>query len=367
MSKQKDGRYRAKVTVGHDADGKPIFKYASGATKKELEENKERVRQEYVLGVTDTRKDISFNAYMEEWYRLYKQPHLSLGSRKAYASIMNNRIIPALDKKQLRAVTAQDLQGILNDMSGMGSSTIGYARSILKNVCAKAYAAGIIDRDISAGLIRPQATKESRRALTAAETAAVLKVGKEHPEGLLLLILYYTGARRGEALGLQWNDVNFSDMTITIARDIDFLTNAPGSLKTEYSRRIVPMPEQLAEALRPLRGIRDTYIIRSPQANTYLNQSTYKRRWLRLMEAVYAADNSIEAKDCASILTPHYFRHNYASVLYNAGVDVLSAQKFMGHAKVETTLGIYAHLAEGREVENAEKVRKAFFQKVAEK
>ena len=47
-------------------------------------------------------------------------------------------------------------------------------------------------------------------------------------------------------------------------------------------------------------------------------------------------------------------------LLYNAGVDVLSAQKFMGHAKIETTLGIYAHLAEGREAENAEKVRNAF-------
>lgn len=360
MTKQKDGRYRAKVTVGHDAEGRPVYKYASGQTKRELEENKEKLRQEFVLGITDDRKDILFNAYMEEWYNLYKKPHLAMGSRKAYASIMNKRIIPALDKKQLRAVTAGDLQAILNDMSGMGRTTIGYAKSILENVCRRAYASGILDRDISVALVKPQSTGETKRALTAAETAAALKVGAEHPEGLLLLILYYTGLRRGEALGLQWGDVNFSDMTITVARDIDFLTNAPGELKTECSKRTVPMPPALADALRPLRGIHNVYILQAPNTHQHLSQSTYKRRWERLMKAMCEVGEDIESEDGVSILTPHYFRHNYASVLYNAGVDVLSAQKFMGHAKIETTLGIYAHLAEGREAENAEKVRNAF-------
>ena len=378
MPKQKDGRYRAKVTVGHDADGRPVYKYASGQTKKELEESKERLRQEFILGVTDNRKDILFNSYVEEWYEIYKKPHISMGSRKAYAAAINNYILPALAQKQLKAVTAEDLQKILNGMEGMGRSTVGYVKSVLRNTCARAYASGLIGRDISTALIKPKTTGTTRRALTAAEVKAALKVGSEHPEGLLLLILYYTGARRGEALGLQWQDVSFADMTITIRRDIDFLTNSTGTLKTEYSERTIPMPPELAAALKPLRGIKGTYVLRSPKTHTHLNQSTYKRRWERLQRAMYEADAAIreetgseaapiESKEGLSVLTPHYFRHNYASVLYNAGVDVLSAQKFMGHAKIETTLGIYAHLAEGKEDENAEKVRNAFSEKVAAK
>lgn len=45
MAKQKDGRYRAKITVGRDADGNPIVKYVSGRTKKELESAKEELKK----------------------------------------------------------------------------------------------------------------------------------------------------------------------------------------------------------------------------------------------------------------------------------------------------------------------------------
>ena len=50
MAKQKDGRYRAKITVGTDASGKSIVKYVSGRTKKELEAAKAAAREKYVTG-----------------------------------------------------------------------------------------------------------------------------------------------------------------------------------------------------------------------------------------------------------------------------------------------------------------------------
>lgn len=101
------------------------------------------------------------------------------------------------------------------------------------------------------------------------------------------------------------------------------------------------------------------------------------------MQAMVEADQSIESKIVsvqtdengnkaelrASVLTAHYFRHNYASVLYNADVDILNAQRFLGHADVKTTLAIYAYLSKGKEDINAEKARVAFSKekKVAEK
>lgn len=50
-------------------------------------------------------------------------------------------------------------------------------------------------------------------------------------------------------------------------------------------------------------------------------------------------------------LTPHMFRHTYATILYNAGVDVKSAQKFLGHADINVTLKIYTHLSSQKEQE----------------
>jgi len=359
MPKQKDGRYRAKITVGH-VDGKPIVKYASGKTKKELEANKEELRRAFVTGAVQAQRDVLFNVYALEWYETHKKPHIGSSSRNNYASIMNCHVLPAFSGRQLRAVTANDLQRFLNGLAGKNKTTITYINTIIKGVFRTAYTDGIIDRDPTVSLKRPGASSAKRRALTEAETAAALKVGDEHPDGLILLLLYYTGARRGEALGLQWNDIDFVRREIHIRRDIDFVTNSVGDLKTTYSERTIPLPSELAASLDACRGIGETFILQSPKTHSFLPQATFSRLWKRLMKAMVEANPSIEQKDGASILTPHYFRHNYASVLYNAGVDILAAQKFLGHADVKTTLQIYAHLGEGKEMENAEKVREAF-------
>ena len=363
MAKQKDGRYRAKITVGRDADGNPIVKYVSGRTKKELESAKAELKKRYVGGV-EVQRDVTFGEYAKEWYEIYKKPNISYSSQKTYESIFNGHILPELGERRMQAITANDLQTLLNKKHGLGLSTIGIIKSIIANVFVKAYAQGIIDRDPSAGLTRPAAKKKNkRRALTDAETKAVLKVADKHPDGLILKVLYYTGMRLGEACGLQWRDVDFKSRTISVRRDVDFKAGCIGDVKTKYSIRDIPMPSKLFEALFPLRGLGGAFVIPAPGGEHWRN-TPLSRAWLELMAAVYAEDNSIESRETeagrASILTPHYFRHNYATVLYYAGVDVLTAQRYLGHAKAQTTIDIYTHLNEEKSHKDADKLRNYF-------
>lgn len=360
MAKQKSGLYRTKVVIGHDRDGKPVTKYISGKTKKELEENRQEILRHYATGTQEAQREVLFSTYLSEWYELFKKPLISESSRQHYYGIIHNQIIPAFSNRQLRSITSADLQRYMNGLDGMGKTTIGYHGSILKNIFEHAYANGIIDRNPAVGLKKPSAEKESKRSLTDAETAAALKVGNEHPEGLLLLVLYYTGLRRGEALGLKWSDVDFREKTISVRRDVDFATASLGELKTKNSRRKVPIPSDLEASLRSFRSLPEMFVFPASRGGEFLSQSTFIHRWDRLMQAMAAADPSIETVDGKSILTPHYFRHNYASVLYNAGVDILAAQRFLGHADIKTTLSIYSHLSDGKTEENAQKVRDAF-------
>lgn len=89
-------------------------------------------------------------------------------------------------------------------------------------------------------------------------------------------------------------------------------------------------------------------------------QATFIRRWRLIQAALLEAAPGIENDGKGSILTPHYFRHNYASILYRAGADVLTAQQYLGHADPATTLRIYTHLADETQLRDAEKVRMAF-------
>ena len=360
QSEKVDKRYRAKITIGHDLDGNAIVKYASGRTKKELMAAKEELRRSYINGGVAVQRDVLFGYYALTWFEAYKKPCLSVSSRKAYASVLNKHLLSVLGERQLRAITSAEIQALLNSKTGMKPSSIGYIHSILCSVFRKAYAEGIIDRDPTVGLVKPAAKKEVRRALTITEVAAALQVGNKHPEGLILLLLYYTGMRVGEVLGLQWQDIDFKRRTISVRRDVDFSTNEVGEVKTPTSIREIPMPDELALVLFPVRGIGNTFILQAPKTHSFIGQSTFTRRWERLMKAMAEVDPSIESKNGRSVLTAHYFRHNYASILYNAGIDVLSAQRFLGHADATTTLNIYTHLAAAKEAENAELARAAF-------
>lgn len=372
MAKQKDGRYRAKVTVGHDADGVPIFKYVSGRTKKELEAEKYRLRQQYITGALDIKRDVLFRAYAKQWYTAVKEPHIGTSSRDNYRIIFEVHLFPVFGDRQLRAISALDLQEFLNSKIGYSKSFIDKLYTCIRQLFRYACAQGVITRDPATALHRPEAEEHHRRALTAEETAAALAVAQEHPRGLLLLILYYTGLRIGEALGLQWDDIDFTQHVLHVRRDIDQF--GVGDVKTANSLRTVPIPDRLYSALaEALPSDAGSSFIFQGRNGSFWTKSAMRSAWSSMMGAVYEKDHSVEHKELritrnthgkGSILTPHYFRHNYASILYNAGVDVLTAQKWLGHSDPATTLRIYTHISQQKEQIDVEKVNSAFSQRV---
>ncbi len=384
LSEKVDKRRRAKVVVGHDADGKPIIKYVSGRTKHELDEAKEELIRTYIGG-TKLKRDVLFDDYCKEWYETYKKPTVSASSQSNYRSVLRTHILTAFNDRQMRSITATELQTFMNDKSKMGTTILTYIKAILTGAFRTAYTQGLIDRDPTVGLKAPSVKGESRRALTPQETDAVLRVAGSHPEGLLLALLYYTGCRVGEVLGLRWGDISFSTKTIKIERDIDYVTNSVGDLKTATSHRTIPMAAELEAMLFPIRGFGSTYIIQGELTGSFLPKKTYDRRWKRLMIAVAKANleieemkagknahHTIETKEVkydgssipASILTAHFFRHNFATLLYEAGVDVQDAARILGHARVSTTLEIYTHLSKVHQAKNDDKVRQLFSQRL---
>ena len=356
-AKNSAGKYRGRVQIGVDKDGKPINKYVCASTMRELEEKKSEIRHHYISG-EPIRDDLLLYQYAEEWYKVNKEPFISDASRSAYRSMLTKHILPAFGLRHLRAIRATELQTFVNTFAGFSKSQITIVIGILKGIMKGAYADGIIERDPSVSLIRPKAKKkESRRALTPKENENVLVTIDRHPDGLLLAVLYYCGLRRGEALGLRWEDFDFENNTIHIQRDIDFIGSIShdGALKTEAANRFVPIPDELRAMLLPVRAMPGTYVFHNADGKP-LSQSSFKRKWLSLMEDCYCVqDREVDEntdrpsdirKRLKPTLTPHYFRHNYITMLYEGGIDPLVAMKIVGHTDYQTTANIYTHLSE---------------------
>jgi integrase len=194
------------------------------------------------------------------------------------------------------------------------------------------------------------------------ESAAILHTMETHPEGLLFGILYGLGARRGEALGLQWNDIDFEGKEAHIQRDIDFRTGKEDELKTDAADRYVPIPDFLLRLLEIDRGIGNAYIFHSADGSP-LSKASFERMYVRLMVAAGLAvpkerkrttkpktkpdqwDSACDLRSKWSTpLTPHYFRHNYITMLYNSGFDAVTTMRIVGHTDYQTTVNIYTHL-----------------------
>jgi integrase len=361
-----DKRRRKKIVVGHDANGKPIKKYSSGRSDRAAADNRDEIKKKYVGGKT-VKRDVIFEVYLRQWYKNCKEPHIGDSSKRNYNSIINKHIIPAFENRQLRSIEPMELRAFINRFAGKGQTTITYIHAVLTGMFGLATEDGILDKDPALRLKKPEHSFNPRRDLTEKETEAALYVGNTHPYGLLLLLLYYLGVRKGEALGLMASDINFEDHIISIQRDIDYVTNDIGEVKTDESVRDLPIPDGLFKALLPYRDKGNKYLLSADGGTSFWCASTYNRYWEKLMAAMYDAAPSIENELIdedeelrGSVLTAHYFRHNFATLLYDAEVDVLTAQKYLGHSDVKTTLGIYTKLKKRREKQSAAKLRTAF-------
>lgn len=358
--KQKSGLYRSKVTIGADPNGKPVYKYISGRTRRELEDARQEVIAHYITK-TALSEDMLFGVYFGKYFDVYRRPHLRPSTLASYRPIINKSILPAFAERRLRAITALDLQAFMNTLVKRSKTTVNVARSMLQGVFAQAFADHIIPNNPALALRPPEITPpEEKRVLTPEERLTVLSVIERNADALPLAILYYTGMRQGEMRGLQWGDIDFSANTIHIQRDVDDCSHCSlGDPKTHAANRIIPLFAPLRELLFPLRGLPNVFVVQGPRPGRPLGKTALYTLWTRLMlECGFAtlSPNALKLpKDeresmplrlrYQSDITPHCLRHNFITMCWEAGFDALITQRIVGHSRYSTTADIYTHLS----------------------
>ena len=375
--KQASGLYRTKVKIGVDQAGKPINKWISGKTKRELEEARREVEERYIYN-PNQQDDRLFGEYAVEWFNVRKRPGLSPSSVEAYRTALNVHILPVFGERMLRSVSPIELQEFLNAFAGSSTTKITMIASTLKGVFSSAFDDRILLYDPSVNLKKPAAAEPAeKRALTPDERERVEAVCEAHEDGLYLALLYYLGVRPGEARGLQWGDIDWEEGFVHVQRDIDYKARAAaGKLKTKSSDRLIPIPARLSALLWPRRGLPSAYILSAPVSGGALSKSSADRAWIRLMVAADMAEaltppepdpskkDDRAARDLRNlfrpIITPHTLRHNYATMCWENDIDVYSAMRLLGHSSIKTTMDIYTHLTNSQLGKMAEMVDDMF-------
>ena len=326
-------------------------KYFRGATRREAEKKRDEAKLSVAMGL-----DIGNNTTVEElanlWLHDYKEGVVRGSSFRNLSIIVSAHVIPALGKMKVRDVKPAHIKRFLTDRSYLAKSTQQVYLSVVKSIFALAVENEIILRNPCVSSIRAAGEdKKEKVPLTPEQTDMLLAEAKGTSIYLFVLLGVYAGLRRGELLGLQWQDVDFENGTVTVQRSIaptaeNRCGELSGELKTDAARRTIPLPWSVVNELRAAKvGSKSVYIIPN-SSGQHFSLSLLDYHWQRL------------AARLPFDVHPHLMRHTRITRWFEQGLDVKEVQYLAGHSNPSMTLGVYTHYqTETRMKGTAEKIR----------
>jgi len=201
---------------------------------------------------------------LDRWFEGY-MPTFKPTTRKLYAGVIENHLKPHYGDRDLRELREIDMLDFVAAMQakGLGPKAIENSLSCLRRVCTLLVADERLLRNPVANMgaiirqVRNASATETteREAWNRKEARTLIAVARESEPGFapFLELLFATGLRKGEGLGLKWADIDFDQRVITIRRSS---TSAGVSTPKSGRARRVPMTQSLAELLFDLLGDR---------------------------------------------------------------------------------------------------------------
>ena len=364
--KEKNGLYRKNLVVGKKADGSYIRKSVYGKTIKELDQKVAEVTQQLNHGIHVWENSMTFRELANIWFEQY---NIEVGENWKYSqgNMIKNYLIPSLGEMRICDLRQLHLQTIIRSLSkkGLATSTMKKVKQLATQIMQVAVGSDLIMRNPFAEVKVPKKDPTKRRPLTEKEIALITDNWRGHNLGSMAMIMLYCGLRRGEAMALDWTNIDFEKKIIHVTKAASTVKNKTiiKKPKLEAGIRDIPIPKVLFKVLMEIR--KPSGFVCTNTNGGMLTESSYMRQWdsFRNYLNVCAGGRNGSGKYLKRItvidnITAHMLRHTYASMLFDANVDVKSAQKFLGHADIEVTLEIYTHLSEMKEEKSIESLDK---------
>jgi integrase len=362
ITKRKDGLYQGMYTV-QTPDG-PNRKYIYGRKYKEVEQKLAEAMGNAAKGLVFDDKSMTLGEYLDRWLSdaVRGTVRESTYSRDKY--LATNHIKPTLGRVKLRNVSALHLQGLYRDRldSGLSPSTVQKIHHVIHKALAQAVRWDLIPRNPADAVKAPTASTKEMRPLSADEAKRLLEAAKGDRLEALYVLAVHTGMRRGELLGLKWEDVDLEGATVRVRRTLMRTDNgrrlALGEPKTKKSRRMVRLTEKAVEALRSHRArqaeeklrigslCQDQGLVFAGEGGNFINPSNLRQRpFAPLLQRASLPQ-----------ITFHDLRHTCASLLFQKNVHPKFVQELLGHASVAITLDTYSHMLPGMGGEAADAI-----------
>lgn len=325
MVKRKDGTYQEKIKL---SSGK--YKYFYGKTKAEVLKKLQQFTEEEERGAL-------FRDVAEQWWEEH-EAKVAHSTMRGYKARFDNAI-ETFGDTPIKNITTGHISAMI-----LGLSRKKYSKKVVStqlNVLNMVFDAAVIDGHIKfnpcTSVHVPKGLPKKKRELPTNEELMIV----ESSDWLFPFFLLYTGCRRGEALALRYEDIDWERKVIHINKAVGYKANCPyvKTPKTESGIREVVLLDKLAAKLKKGKGL----IFPNPKGEMW-HESMIIRKWKQWQ------------KKNNTTVTMHQLRHGFATILFEAGLDAKDAQYLLGHSTIAMTQDIYTHIRRERQEKNAQKL-----------
>ena len=286
--------------------------------------------------------------YLTNWITKKHKTSIAATTYRRYASLINIHIIPAMGTIKLQAVTKNHVNALMLQMREKGQSARSQqqARAVLSAAFESAMeddlvASNPVAKSRTITLDSPQIHPLS---LMEVQTLLTKTTGVQMQARVRMATLY--AMRQGEALGLQWKDVDFTKKTVFIWQQIQKIEGAYEfvKLKSDDSIRTLEIDDETLAALKAHKiqqnmdrlAMGDKWVDHDLVFTTTngkpIDCKTDYRQWHRAL-----------AIAGLPIKRLHDARHTAATLLFDQGIDIEVIRRFMGHSSVLLTSKTYVH------------------------
>lgn len=378
---KKDGTivYRTAVYLGVDSlTGKKVKTYVTAKTKKALKSLSDLKIAEFEKnGKTMLRKKVefeNFEALAMAWLDDYLLT-VKFNSQTMMKSHFKLYIIPALGDYKVEKITAPLLQSIVNGWAKKantapirkGKRPVGSNRgyklllNTVKRILDYAFQLGIITSNPARMVVAPRLKVRGKSKIKYLDNAQLKKFldyinGLEQTDQNIFSVTLYkllldTGLRIGEALALNWSDIDYDSNIIHVNKTVDRAGKVQDSPKSESGIRDISVSNRTMLMLKQWQN-RQRVHYRKNKIPTRIVFASAIGDYLSRGHIIKTLDTCY--KNAGINLTGfHAFRHTHASLLLNAGADYKEIQHRLGHAKIGMTIDTYSHLAPDKAKETA--------------
>ena len=342
--------HRLRACIGYNDDGSPITTQVRAVSELELADKVVRAilrserKEEFLRGLKlETEPEVpGFRDYAEEWYTTFKANRIKAATAYDYY-LKLRQLYAQWDNTPINQISTKDIQEFLNERKHLAEKSLQEMLITMKSIFESARRDGHIKENPATDkrIVIPSKKKTVRKALELDDMRDILlSLSKLNDmDKRYMMLLLFTGMRRGEVLGLKWEDVDLKKNVFHIQRSVTFPRGKNGweigTPKTESGIRDVPISPELMKVLQPIGA--HGFIL---GGETPLTLSIHRRMMERIRRTIDLHGAS-----------PHIFRHSYATLLNDAGASVKTIQAIIGHSDVQTTINRYVHSREDKKQE----------------